>query len=345
MFNDLGEVALRDGGRARVGVVRAPDREWHERVDHLLWRDRVEHLLGHKGDAWRWQVRQMLDGSAQVLAGTEAFFYLLHIEGAPIANIMTIEAGGVGVLGHVFTLPEARGRGAASLLMEALLRHFRERGGQALYLSTGFDSSAFRIYSRHGFEPVEAGSGVMRFTSSSCSNFESTYFAPGEAHVASLDWAAWASGSALFAGGFPGVVRNAGHRLLGRDLTEEALLYAVRDEQQRREKGEEPRVLVLRKDSGAVVGLGSWSPHPLWPGVCLLDVYCHPNFWGRAGELLSALAPPRVQRLVAYSDSADENKARFLREAGFEMVATLPQWVAADVAQTARHDVGVWSRG
>lgn len=338
MFDDLGQVVLRDGEIAGLGVVRAPDEEW---------RGRVEHLLGHKGEVWRWQVRQMLAGQPQVLAQAEPFFYVLHRDHAPLANIMTIEARGVGVLGHVFTLHRERGRGAASLLMEALLRHFRERGGQALYLSTGFNSNAFRIYARRGFEPVEPNSGVMSFFSASRSQFESAYFAPGAASVAPLDWAAWASGSALFAGGFAGVVRNVAHRLLGRDLTEQALLYALRDEQQRHERGEqgeEPRVLVLRKPNAAVVGLASWGPHPMWPGAALLDVYCHPNFWNRAGDLLSALAIPRTQRLIAYADTEDESKARALEAAGFRRVATLPQWVDADSLQTRRHDVAVWSR-
>ena len=335
MYFDLGEVVLRDGGRARAGVVQAPDEEW---------RGRIERLLGHKGEAWRWQVREMLQGDPQVLEGAEAFFYVLHSEGVPFANIMTIEAQGVGVLGHVFTLPHERGRGAASLVMEALLRHFRERGGQALYLSTGFDSSAFRIYARHGFEPVEPGSGVMRFTTSPRAHFEDTYFAPGDASVVPLSWARWATASALFAGDFPGVVRSAGYRLLGRSLTEEALLFALRDEQKHREDAEAPRVLALQKQNGAVVGLASWRPHPLWPNTCLLDIYCHPNFWSRAGDLIDELSLPTSQRVVAYADGPDDAKARALEAAGFERVATLPQWVAADARQSQRRDVAVWSR-
>ncbi|HAA73566.1 TPA: hypothetical protein DCE37_00380 [Candidatus Latescibacteria bacterium] len=40
----------------------------------------------------------------------------------------------VGLFGHVFTKPEERRKGAANALME----DFRQRGGKALYLGTGY---------------------------------------------------------------------------------------------------------------------------------------------------------------------------------------------------------------
>ncbi len=334
MYFDLGQVELKNGERVQVAAVLAPDDKWS---------GRLQHLLGHKGEAWRHQIRELLRPEAQG-QGVETFFYILHREGAAFSNIMTVEKSGVGVLGHVFTQPEERQKGAASHLMGAALKHFRQRGGRALYLSTGFNSSAFRIYASHGFESVEPGSGVMSFTTVPKARFEEEYFAPGEASIVPLSWAGWATASALFTGSFEGVVRNVQFKLLGRKLTEDPLLQAVEDEHQRLEAGESPQTLALQKPDGAVVGLASWGWHPLWPSACLIDVYCHPNFWNRAPQLLQELKIPASQRLIAYDDLPKSPKARSLQEAGFERVATLPQWITADYLQTQPRDVVVWSK-
>jgi GNAT superfamily N-acetyltransferase len=335
MYTPLENVVLKSGEEVAAGVVAAPDSQW---------RPRLQKLLFHKGEPWRRQITELLTQPLNV----EARHYILHRGDAPFCHILTVESGSVGILGHVWTEPEERGQGAASRLMGLQMQDFRARGGRALYLSTGYDSSAYRIYARHGFAGVEPHSGVMAFFASSRRQFEAEYFAPGPANIAPLDWAHWATSSALFAGEGPGVVRNAALGLLGKRVTEGALIFAL---QEQREAGAEQanaeaRVQVLQKEeNGAVVGLAAWSRDATWPGQYIADVYCHAHFWQRAPELLAQLRLPEDARVVAYADAPFAAKREALEVAGFRVVASLPQWIAADAAQTGRVDVVVMERG
>ena len=51
MYEGLGHVVLATGEQVEVGVVIGPDAEWAERL---------ERFLGHKGEPWNWQNRQVL---------------------------------------------------------------------------------------------------------------------------------------------------------------------------------------------------------------------------------------------------------------------------------------------
>ena len=66
--------------------------------------------------------------------GIDVYYYLLHRDGQLIVNMMNIQYKGVGLFGHVFTKLEERWKGGANALME----DFRQRGGKALYLGTGY---------------------------------------------------------------------------------------------------------------------------------------------------------------------------------------------------------------
>jgi GNAT superfamily N-acetyltransferase len=323
----LSDITLKSGEQVQAVVISGPDSEWHERITTLL---------AHKGEIWRWQVAQLL--SDRQKSGVETRFYLLHRDGIPFSNIMTVEFAGVGLFGHVWTRPEDRQQGAASSLMNQAINHFRKRGGRALYLGTGFDTPPFHLYRKFGFEPIKANNGTMHFATTSISEFEAEYFAPGDTEIVPFGWPQWAVSSALFTGEFSGVVRNVPFRLLGCALTEEALLPLVRQEVERA-TDELPRALVLQKsDNGAVVGLAAWDLDPLWPATCRVDVWCHPSFWEQAEELLKSLKLPDVQRVVAFSDAQCEPKATLLMKCGFNALATLPHWVQGI-------DVTMWEKG
>ena len=332
MYEKLGVAALKTGERVEVGVVTAPDPDWCELV---------ERLLAHKGDPWNWQVSQLLRSGP----GIEGYFYVLHRGGRPFSNVMTAELAGVGFLGHVYTGPEDRRKGAMTQLMTRQMDHFRARGGRALFLSTGFDSPAYHIYRRQGFQAVERGSGEMAYYTTAKDRFEAAYFARGPMQIEAVGWTHWPSSGALFLGEFPGAVRCAPVRLFGRSSTEGALVRVIRDQKQRREKGEPPRALALvQKESTAVVGLAMWDWHPLWPEACLVDVYCHPDYWEQAGDLLAALALPDADRCLAYADADFAAKREVLTAAGFRVVATLPSLVAAAKAKTCLVDVTVFAK-
>jgi len=333
MYESLGHIQLKTGERVEMGLVRGPD---------LGWAERVEKLLGHKGEIWNWQNAGVLRQET----GVEARFYLLHRQGQPFANIATFTHRGVGHFGHVWTNPEDRRQGAASQLMGAQMAHFRQEGGRALFLGTGFDSAPYHIYRSHGFVGLEEKSGNMEYYAGEKAQFEAEYFARGPVEIQDVSWIHWPSSAALFLGDFPGAVRCAPLRLFSRASTEGPFLPLVRGEEQRGEKGEKPRARVLfQTTSQAVVGLSIWDWDPLWPATCLVDVYCHPDFWEEGRALLADLALPQAERYVAYSDPGCLEKGEVLRAAGFRPAGRHPRRVALDRARTRLADVSVWERG
>lgn len=322
MLHHLGEVTLKSGERVAAAVVRGPD---------AAWRDRITRFLSHKGDPWNWQNSALLSHDA----GVEAWFYILHRDGVPFAHQMTVELQGVGIFGHVWTDPADRGQGAAGELMRVQMAHFRQRGGRALYLSTGYDTPPFRIYQKHGFTGVEAGSGYMTWTDRPLAEFEAAYFAPGPAVIEPLCWPHWPTAPALFMGNFPGIIRCAPLKLIGRQSTEGNLLPAI---QGRESNGDAPSVFVLRKPNGAVVGLAAWAVDELSPDLICADVFCHPAHWAQGRALLEhTLAAAPARRCVAYGDTTCPSKTAALQSQGFQLSATwLRRLGAADLLMFTR---------
>ncbi|MCC7261562.1 MAG: GNAT family N-acetyltransferase [Candidatus Latescibacteria bacterium] len=332
MYTALGTVRLKSGEQVEAGVVLGPDPEWAERV---------EQLLGHKGPIWQWgnsaAVRREL--------GIEARYYLLHRQGTPLANISTFTHRGVGHFGHVWTRPEDRRQGAASQLMGLQMAHFRQTGGQALFLGTGYDSAPYHIYASHGFVGLEPKSGNMEFYTGAKAAFEVEFFAKGVVHEDEVRWRHWPASGPLFLGDYPGVVRCAPLKLLGRKSTEGPFLDLIEAEEQRRERGEARRARVLcQTASQAVVALAYWDWDPLWASTCVVDVYSHPEFWEDSLELLPSLSLPAAERYVAYCDPDCPAKEHALALAGFKNTATFARRVAADRARTRLVDVQVWER-
>jgi len=326
MYEKLGEVRLKDGEVVEAGRVCGPDDEWAERV---------ENLLGHKGSIWNWQnsacMRRALDA--------EVVFYLLHRDGAPLANMMTATYKGVGHFGHVWTVPEDRRKGAAAQLMGLLMADFRARGGQALFLGTGYDSAPYHIYASHGFAGTEAESGHMEYYAAGHTAFESVYFAAGDTSLHNAAWRHWGASAALFMREADEAVRCLPLRLMARCTTEGPWLDVMRGQ----EEDDKKRVRVLEAEgSGAVVGVAAWGWDAHWPETCIVDVYCHPSFWGEAGALLDSLELPSAERYVAYGTGAE--KAAVLQEAGFGEITKLKERVALDHRRSRRADVSVWER-
>src|SRR5687767_8468625 len=110
MYTPLGEARLKTGERLTIGVVECPDAEWA---------GRVAPFLGHKRPETREHIGRALAGP---LDGLRTFFYVGCVEGRLITEVMVVGARGVGILGHVFTLPEERRKGAYSALMGEQMR-------------------------------------------------------------------------------------------------------------------------------------------------------------------------------------------------------------------------------
>lgn len=329
MFTELGQVKLGTGEVVGAAVVRGPD---------LAWARRIEKMLLHKGDPWNWQNTELL----RLETGVMASFFVLYRSDAPFSNIMLVENGGVGLLGHVWTEPADRGVRASSILMERVLADFERRGGQAVFLGTGFDTAPWHYYRRRGFEPVEPGSGYMGRYARSREEFEKAWFGATAAVVEPLDWRHWPVASPLFLGDFGGVVRIVATQLVGR-ISEGPLLPLIRDARSRQAAGARSSAWVLRDAFGAsMLGFASRQAHPHWPGFEIVDVHCHPRWWDRAADLLHALPAPGGSRSVAYCDSDDQARRMFLEQAGFVKTAILPQWVPASAANLSRVDVSVY---
>ena len=332
MYEELGQVTLTTGEQVEAGVVVGPDVEWAERV---------RKFYTHKPDPWDWQIRQVLESNV----GIGARFYLLHRRGMPFASIAISELSGVGWVSHVWTNPEDRQKGACSKLMGAQMKDLRSRQGQALLLDCvpGFESFAYGIYERFGFSSLEPGSARMAWYATSEDEFEAVYYRKGETEVQTLEWAHWPSSAALFLGDFPCAVRCAPLKLIGRLETEGPLLPIIRDEKRRQAAGEEPHALVLRNvASTAVVGFTAWDWHPLWEDTCLVDVFCHPNYWDEAGSLLTSLPLPEADRYVAYVDVDCTQKTELLLEQGFKQTAIFERRVPRDYAKQSFVDVALF---
>lgn len=327
MYERIENIVLKTGETVEAGVVSGPDAQW---------RERILELLEHKQPVYNWQNAELLSEDV----GVDVRFYLLHRDGTPISHMMTTTLQGVGILGHVWTVPHERQKGAASVLMDRLMRHFGECGGKALFLGTGFDTHPYHLYRRRGFDPIEIGRGLMRFSTTSYSDFEAAYFAPGDTQIVPLDWRHWPTLPALFTGNYSGTVRNVALKLFGRALTEGPLLPLIQSERARRSDGLQSQALVLQKtDTGAAVGLVTWHDDPLWPNRAIVDLYCHPNFWSEATALLSQLPVAPNKGVIAYADAGCVGQLKAFADCGFQILTTLPRWLATDYAQSDYSDV------
>lgn len=332
MYESLGRVTLKTGEVVEAGVIICPD------VD---WADRLLTLLAHKDPLTRWQNRAVLTQQLDI----ESYFYVLHRDGIPFSNITTVELSGVGIYGHVWTTEPERQKGASSGLMALQMAHFHARGGKAFLLVAGYQDTAYRMYQKAGFASIEPGSGYMAYYAESQAAFEDTYFAAGETVIQPFGWSSWPSSSPLFAGGFPGLVRAAPLGLVGRRITEDPFLPLLRDTDIRQREHEPPRAVALRGlSTGAVLGFAVWRWDAVWPDTCLIDVYCHPNYWDRAPELYAALPIPDADRYLAYADVDFAQKITLLEGLGFRPTVTLPGYVATSVQKTAYADVLVFEK-
>ncbi len=331
MQEDIGAVVLDSGERVEAAVLFAPD---------PVWTAPLMGLLGHKGEPWNW-------GNLEVLgkpAGVDARFYVLHRNGIPFSNIMTSEVDGVGVLGHVFTRPEDRRKGACDKLMGLQMEHFRAHGGKALFLGTGFESPAYRIYARHGFHGLEENSGYMEYYAATREEFEAAWFAPAATGIEPLTLAQWPILAPLCAGGFQGQVRFARLGMIERSDGDGYILRLLYDERLPVE-GKTPGAFLLRsRQSGAPVGFAAVGNHPIWAELRLVDLFCHPDFWDRVGDLLAALPLPSGGHFIAYADAGWTEKERALRGAGFRQTALLARWAPKSPAKRAFIDVAVYEK-
>jgi hypothetical protein len=306
MYNQLTEAKLKTGERIEVGVIITPDEEYAEKI---------KPFLTHKGGGFKWHLGRSV---VEPLDALETRFYVGKLNGEIITNIMIVEHRHVGILGHVFTTPAQRRKGACKSVMASQMEDFRQRSGEALYLGTGYNSHPYYIYKRFGFESVYPRSGFMKYRA--VDDFDARYFALNDVHVKDVEWHDWSKMTALtgivegdylrsiafgiygptnFEGGFPGFK----HELENGDSYHDAKL--------------------LESDAHAIVGVATVSWDLRWqPHTAVLDLFVHPDFWEASSVLLEAINLPDA-KVQCYVESTAKGKADVLENAGFHHEATL----------------------
>ncbi len=324
MFNKLEEVVLKTGERMEVGVIAAPD------APHA---EEVKQFLGHKPGNYKWHIERCVTESLDAL---ETRFYVGKLDGNVIINIMTVEHDGIGILGHVFTLPHQRRKGACKGVMAQQMADFRHRNGRALYLGTGYNSPPYHIYNSFGFESVCPASGFMQYQVNA--DFVESYFAPAPAHPKPVEWHDWPKITALSAIVGWDTLRSLTWGVYGPTNLEGGFLSFKRDLDT---EDVYTDAKLLGAQNGAIVGWATVSRDTRWRGeTAVLELFFHPNFVDAVPALLSALTFPEL-KVQCYVDDGATVKADILASAGFECEARLKgQFAYAG----RRYDVLVFSR-
>ncbi len=310
MYQQLAEVTLKSREQMEVGVICAPDEAFV---------GQIEPFLGHKGGYWNWHIERCMQ---EPLDELETRFYIGQIDGQIISNIMTVEHRGVGILGHVFTSPDHRRKGACKGLMLHQMEDFRRRGGRALYLGTGYDSHAYHIYASFGFQSVMSHSGFMRYWVEP--DFEGHYFQQAEVHVKPVEWHDWGKITALT--GIVGYdyLRSIAFGIYGPTNFEGGFLGL------KRTLGDSDHYLaahLLETDTGAIVGFLTLVREERWqPESYLMDIFVHTDFWGKASTLLDAVEWPSG-KVQCYADATSLDKIEHLSEYGFMREAVLQKQI------------------
>ncbi len=310
MYRTFGRETLKTGEVMEVGCVETPAQEWAERV---------EKSLIHKPDIWLDHIKKAVGGQTDDL---QNYFYVGHLDRNIITGVMTVEHNRVGILGHVYTDPDHRRKGAYSRLMKHQMDDFRARGGGVLLLGTGYQTPPFRIYESFGFAGIMGKSGCMRYATEE--DFEEKYYAPGDVSVREVRWEDWPAANLLTCQPGADVLRSIAFPLFGESSFEEGFLHLKKG----LEEDERRRAWSANTTSGALVGIAMLTPDLRFAGgVYLLDLIVHENFWEQAGTILGQIEWPEA-KVQCYTDLGCPAKVEALEAAGFTQEALLAKQLA-----------------
>jgi hypothetical protein len=326
MHTILATETLKTGERLTIECVvpPAPERE-----------AQIRPFLGHKPPNYRAHIEAALTGACDAL---ETRFYIGLLDGEMVGNIMTVEAGGIGIFGHVHTREDQRRKGICDAIMRWQMEDFRQRQGHVLLLGTGYQSPAYRIYAAHGFRDWPVGKpGTMRYDSAPQEEFESRFFAPVPCTPVPARWKHWPLVALLATVPVPATLRSLTFNLWGVGLLEGPYSQFLTAYSSRPETA----AAVLESETGAVTALATCVPDSRWPGIHLLDLFAHPvaTIEDLAG-LLESLPLPNTP-VQSYADPRDPQKIAALELVGFRKTAVLPQQFQE---KDVRRDVWLYAR-
>ncbi|NYH87689.1 GNAT family N-acetyltransferase [Actinopolymorpha rutila] len=328
MYRRLGYGKLTSGESLELAAVDAPDPDWT---------GRLRLFLRHKGDPYAGHIERALD---QPLDDLRTHFYVGCVDGEPITHVMVAGARGFGVLGHVYTVPEWRRRGAFGQLMATQMEDVRALGFTRLTLSTGYGSMPYEVYSSFGFRSAVPESGQMCWFAEPGSEPAAAPAPAGDTSIRRARWDDW--GALCF------VLAHAPHAgepaprssALGIDECGSAEGSFLRLLGQLDLAGAQS--YVAESSAGGVVGWCHLVPSPLTlGGAWLLDLHVLPGFEGLLGDLLGRVDWP--QRPVVFPTSADADVYESAMTAvGFTKSAVLP---AGDHGGSTRRLTLWWRTG
>jgi len=204
-------------------------------------------------------------------------------------------------------------------VMDAQMEDFRRRGGEALYLGTGYDGPAYHIYASFGFESVYPRSGFMKYHASP--DFEAKYFAKRPVHVKDVEWQDWGKMTALTGIVHGDYLRSIAFEMYGANNFEGTFISFKKDLE---EKQRYHDAKLLETEDRAIVAFATLiSDSRFRGGVHILDVFAHPNFWDDVPSLISGMNLKSQVKIQCYVDATPTGKAKSLEVAGFQQEAEL----------------------
>ena len=311
MYKVLGTVQIKSGERMEIGVIHAPDGERRERLSEFLI---------HKGPDWVPQVEAALAGPLDSML---SLFFVGQIGGRLVCHTVVSGDRRVGILGHVYTRPEDRRKGAIKALLDYLLAYCTPRY-DVLSLMTGFDTAPYWIYHELGFRGVTPSSDEMLWQNSS----KSLPFEAGSASVRPLEWGDWGflNMMAFQADDGSQVPRSPLLGLKGAGHVEDTFIKF----QMQRDSNSTIQANALVSSKGTTVGWALLAPDTHWFGDVLeLDIYAHPNFIADLPQLAASIELPSTT-VFSYLTDPEGTRAEALCDIGFRHTAQIPGCLNAD---------------
>ena len=299
MYKKLGEANLKSGELMEVGVVITPDIDYSNELGEFL---------GHKPDHYKWHIDQCLQKTLDQL---ETRFYIGKLNGQIISNIMTTEFEGIGILGHVFTLPDQRRKGACKGIMTYQMQDFASRSGRMLYLGTGYDSAPYWIYHYFGFRSVYPKSVFMKYSAHIDS--ETKHFFFSESNVKKVEWNDWSHLTAL-----TGIVDGTYFRSTISDIKGPTNFESgfLRLKQNLQIKPDHYKSLLLKTGNGAIVAFANLDVSN--NKKAYLDLFSHPSFWSQTPRLITEMEFPPDARVICETGYEDYERIAVLEQINFK---------------------------
>jgi GNAT superfamily N-acetyltransferase len=328
VLSETRSVALRDGDAVVVEVHAPP-------YDPGVARE-VARLLQEAFGSAEFGVRRLLGELPDYERGSRDYLFLVRTgrDGAIVGTSwygVSAANPRLGLLGDVLAVPGDRRRGIGTIATAANLEHFAARGGEAMYLGT-VNPEALRIYEKLGFATYSGlvKRALMGRAAADPDGFDRAYFrADGPTRVRPVHWGDHAGLSALYFAPRDAALLDAPTSKYASWVAPQPSCVGFYPPLRDSTVGRGGALGVLETADGRI--LGAVALHRRIPPPegrrAILDYCLASAAADRAVQLLGyglAEAERLGVRLTAEVCERDELKASALRDAGFRVVATIP---------------------